>query len=93
MTRPAAQPRAVNTIEMSWVVGSAQSCAVRVADEYVSAVHCRVDRLSDGTYIVTDLGSTNGTWINLTQVTSPTRIRPGDTLRVGHSDIPWARST
>ena len=87
------------TIEQSWIVGTAASCSVRVdptQDPYVSVTHCRVDLLEDGRYVVTDLGSTNGTHINNTRIRSgvPTQIKPGDTLVLSsRTRIPWARPT
>jgi len=80
----------------AWVIGTADDCDVRVADEYVSSQHARVIRRADGTFWVEDLGSTNGTHIRREggtkdHVTVPTQIRPGDTLIVGRSSIPWAK--
>jgi pSer/pThr/pTyr-binding forkhead associated (FHA) protein len=40
----------------------------------------------DGYYYVSDLGSTNGTWVNDTRVSlgSEVQLAAGDTLRLGH---------
>ena len=91
------------TIEQSWVVGTAEACAVRVRDPFASLVHCRVDRLTDGRFVVTDLGSMNGTRIRhgdsvrglTTQLTGGLAftIKPGDTLIVGRGEIPWAHDS
>jgi pSer/pThr/pTyr-binding forkhead associated (FHA) protein len=42
-------------------------------------------RISDrnGSWIVEDLGSTNGTYLNQQKVTVPVQISPGDRIRVG----------
>jgi hypothetical protein len=85
---------AVSDIEQRWMVGTADDCDVRVTDEYASAHHCEVARLTNGAYAVRDLGSTNGTNISRPgevdiKVWDWTPITPGQTLIVGRSKIPW----
>lgn len=48
-------------------------------DRYVSARHARLD-VSDGSVLLTDVGSSNGTFVRLS---APTRIGPGDQVLVG----------
>ncbi len=48
----------------------------------VSRRHCMVC-LKDGRAMVSDLGSTNGTYLNGQPVTEETQIRAGDVLRIG----------
>lgn len=48
----------------------------------VSARHAAVFR-QGGTYVVRDLGSTNGTWLNGARVRSDTTLEPGDRIRLG----------
>jgi len=38
-------------------------------------------------WIVEDLGSTNGTWIDRTRVSTPTVFRPGTQLRIGRTSM------
>jgi pSer/pThr/pTyr-binding forkhead associated (FHA) protein len=52
----------------------------------VSRVHCRLTVLPDGVLEVTDLGSTNGTFLNGDRVTTG-RLVPGDRLRVGRMEL------
>src|SRR5262249_19433356 len=46
------------------VIGRGEDCAVRNTDPSVSRCHARVVRGDDGQYFVSDLGSTNGTFVN-----------------------------
>ena len=63
-------------------IGRAPSCQIRPDDTYVSQMHARIsDR--NGSWIVEDLGSTNGTYLNQRKVTVPTELSPGDRIRVG----------
>jgi pSer/pThr/pTyr-binding forkhead associated (FHA) protein len=55
-------------------------------DEFASARHVRVEPRGDGVW-VHDLGSTNGTYVNGTRIEAAHRLRPGDVLRVGETDL------
>ncbi len=52
----------------------------------VSRVHCRFSALPDGSLDVTDLGSTNGTFVNDVRVESA-RLAPGDRLTIGRMTL------
>jgi len=67
--------------EMS--IGRAAGCTIVIDDHYVSSVHTRVFR-RDEQWMVEDLGSTNGTYLNRKKVTSPTVIHRGDQVQVGN---------
>ena len=56
---------------------------IRIHDNSVSRRHAVIEPDSDG-YLVLDLGSTNGTYVNDQQVTMPTVLRDGNFLRVGN---------
>ncbi len=64
-------------------LGRAPGCLIQLDDTYVSTVHARVSR-SGEEYVVEDLGSTNGTYVNRSKVTAPTLLREGDRLQVGN---------
>jgi pSer/pThr/pTyr-binding forkhead associated (FHA) protein/S1-C subfamily serine protease len=51
-------------------------------DAEVSARHAAVFRHGPG-YVVRDLGSTNGTWVNGTRVRGDRSLEPGDLIRLG----------
>ena len=61
-----------------------------IADNYVSNVHARV-YLRDGSYWLEDLGSTNGTYMNRSRVSTPTQIGPGDDIRIGKATLELRR--
>jgi ABC-type multidrug transport system ATPase subunit/pSer/pThr/pTyr-binding forkhead associated (FHA) protein len=48
----------------------------------VSRCHARVER-KEGSFVLTDLGSTNGTFVNGKQITTAFTLRTGDTIRIG----------
>jgi len=63
------------------VVGRSPYCSVVVNSRRVSRQHC-VLNLSRDLLTVTDLGSSNGTWVNGQAVTKPTRIFSGDLVEL-----------
>jgi hypothetical protein len=67
------------------LVGRDQENNVRLRDGYVSGVHCQV-ALEDGSPVVTDRGSTTGTFVNGARVRRH-MLRHGDLLRVGETHI------
>ena len=64
-------------------VGRAGGCAISLPDDtYVSSLHARVFT-SGGRVLVEGLGSTNGTYLNGTKLTSTVPLGRGDRLQVG----------
>jgi FHA domain/Domain of unknown function (DUF1707) len=67
------------------VVGRSRSCEFVVRDPTVSRRHALMLR-SGHIWLLTDLNSTNGTWIGDTRVLSAV-VRPGDTLVLGSARV------
>lgn len=67
-------------------IGRASSCQIRLTDTYISQLHAKISE-RNGSWVVEDLGSTNGTYLNQRKVTVPTEISPGDRIRVGKTVI------
>ncbi|NBU32129.1 MAG: FHA domain-containing protein [Actinobacteria bacterium] len=66
------------------LIGRAPDATIVLDDDFVSNQHTRlVPRESH--WIVEDLGSTNGTWIDRDKVTTPTVLMPGAKLRIGRT--------
>ena len=55
-------------------------------DQFASAAHVRFEPRSDGVYVL-DVGSTNGTFVNGGRLVEPRRLRPGDVVRVGETNL------
>jgi two-component system, cell cycle response regulator len=64
------------------VIGRTSTNTIHNPDDTVSRHHARIDFGSGGKYTVTDLDSTNGTFVNDVRVKSQP-LRDGDYLRVG----------
>ncbi|MGW3286062.1 FHA domain-containing protein [Streptomyces sp. NPDC001002] len=69
-------------------IGRSADADVPLDDPDVSRLHCAVTVGTDGRVSVADLGSTNGTLLDGTRVsTRPVRLAPGALLRVGESAL------
>ena len=64
----------------SWTIGSRTDCDLVVNLPRVSGHHCRLTRDDQG-YVLEDLGSTNGTYVNGVRVSDAVRVNPGDAIR------------
>jgi len=63
-------------------VGRSRSCEIRVNDDSVSRLHAAFV-VRDGAATLSDLGSSNGTFVNDERLRMPRRIAAGDLLRFG----------
>ena len=63
-------------------IGRANDATLVLHDDYASTRHARLFP-QDGQWIVEDLGSTNGTYLDRQKVTQPTPVPPGVPIRIG----------
>lgn len=84
--------RRVRIFRTRILIGRLADCEIRVDDPFVSPRHAEL-RLADGGggYVVHDLGSRNGVFLNGVRVACAPMPSQG-TLRVGRSTIQWADS-
>ena len=67
-------------------IGRADSSTLVVADDYVSTNHARLVPSADS-WVLEDLGSTNGTFLDRTKVTAPTPVPIGVPIRIGKTTL------
>lgn len=67
-------------------IGRADSSTLVVADDYVSTNHARLVPRGDA-WVVEDLGSTNGTFLDRAKVTEPTPVPIGVPIRIGKTTL------
>jgi pSer/pThr/pTyr-binding forkhead associated (FHA) protein len=70
-------------------LGRAQGADFIIEAPLVSRLHCRIDA-TDDVLTVTDLASTNGTFVNGERIGART-VREGDHLRIGRVDFTVSR--
>jgi hypothetical protein len=65
-------------------IGRSRQCEVVLDDPNVSRQHAEV-RPRGGSWVLTDLGSTNGSSINGRRINGPEVVKPGDEIEIGTS--------
>jgi hypothetical protein len=73
------------SLESMMSIGRAKANDIVLEDVAVSSQHCRI-RPDDGQFIVHDLRSTNGTFVNDHRVTR-SHLRSGDVLKIGETTM------
>jgi pSer/pThr/pTyr-binding forkhead associated (FHA) protein len=68
-------------------LGRAHDSTIVLDDDYASSRHARIYPDRDGQWIVEDLGSTNGTYLDRARLTTPTPIALGAPIRIGKTVI------
>ena len=83
---PEGTPTVVQLAQESLLVGRSPHAVIVVDDGYASDEHASI--APDGnTWAVTDLGSTNGTFVNGAKITRVTTLHSGDQVRIGKTRI------
>jgi phosphoserine phosphatase RsbU/P len=67
-------------------IGRASDCSIPVKDRYLSRRHAEIIAQPDG-WVLKDLGSANGTYVNGSRVERDVPLKPGDRIRLGDTEI------
>jgi len=78
-------PAADALISARLLIGRSSICQLVLADDTVSRRHAEL-RVEDGRWLLRDLGSSNGTWVNGRRVIEA-EVRPGDLLHLGGAEV------
>src|SRR5262249_45135840 len=73
-------------------IGRDPASAVRLPNPQVSWHHARVARDVTGAFVLADLGSTNGTYVNFAPFHHSRQLMPGDQLTSAHTSLPLTDS-
>jgi pSer/pThr/pTyr-binding forkhead associated (FHA) protein len=76
--------------EQQITIGRANDATLVLNDDYASSRHARLFP-QDGQWIVEDLGSTNGTYLDRQKVTQPTPVPAGVPIRIGKTVLELRR--
>ena len=75
-----------------YVVGREEGCEVVLASDEISRRHAVLERLPDGRYSLTDLGSANGTFVGGQRIAGSVVLEGGEELRFGDTVVAVART-
>lgn len=73
-------------------IGRDKTNGVVTADQKVSRHHATLSPSDDNTFIISDHGSANGTYINGVLISQPTRLRQNDKIRFGDTTFLFTTS-
>ena len=71
-------------------IGRDSANEIVINDAEISRRHARLT-FQGGKYVLEDLGSTNGTYLNDEPLRGPQPLHPGDRIRIGDSDFTFER--
>jgi hypothetical protein len=71
-------------------LGRADDSTLVLTDDYASSRHARLVP-SDGAWVLEDLGSTNGTYLDRSRVTTPVPVPLGTPIRIGKTVLELRR--
>lgn len=71
-------------------IGRSSESGLVIRDDYTSTHHARLMLWNDE-WVIQDLDSTNGTFLNGTRVTLPTPVHPGSTVTIGTTSFELRR--
>jgi len=74
--------RAYDLVEDEVIVGRDENCQIVLDDDSISRRHARLE-LDDDTYVIEDLKSKNGTYVNDERTDGKVPLRPDDRIEIG----------
>jgi pSer/pThr/pTyr-binding forkhead associated (FHA) protein len=80
----------IDLVDQQITLGRANDATLVVNDDYASTHHARIFP-QDGQWIVEDLGSTNGTYLDRQKVIRPTPVPVGVPIRIGKTVLELRR--
>jgi pSer/pThr/pTyr-binding forkhead associated (FHA) protein len=86
VTQGALSGTTVRLADSPVTLGRSQDSTIVLDDDYVSSRHARFFP-REGQWLVEDMGSTNGTYIDRTKVTSATTVKIGVPIRIGKTVV------
>lgn len=69
-----------------WILGRGEGCDLVYSASKISRRHCKIEYL-DSHFYLTDLDSTNGTYLNGRRIERKERLFAGDIIGIGPEDI------
>jgi pSer/pThr/pTyr-binding forkhead associated (FHA) protein len=86
ITQGALSGTSVRLADAPVTLGRSQDSTIVLDDDYVSSRHARVFP-RDGQWLVEDMGSTNGTYLDRAKVTEATPVKIGMPVRIGKTVV------
>ena len=78
--------RGIGEGEADLIIGRSKLADVTISDRFLSRRHARMFR-DGGEWLIEDLGSRNGTYVNGSRIKEATTVAPGDVITMSESRI------
>lgn len=75
-------------VKLTTRIGREQDNDVVILDAKMSRYHAQI-AIEGGQWRLTDLGSSNHTYLNGVMITEPTPLKPGDLISLGETELAW----
>src|SRR5215831_16842082 len=76
----------------SWKLGRNSQCSIILEDDLVSRNHAMIQRTNSTEYILIDMGSRNGSFVNGQRLSTPVTLRDGDQMCLGNAEMVFHNS-
>lgn len=70
-------------------IGRSTQNDVVINDPFVSGSHCQIIQDGQGSFVLIDTNSSNGTYVNGVQRHGEVRLNPSDIVKIGNTILPW----
>ena len=79
----------ITDFSSSWLVGRGDRCAINIQDSSVSRCHSVISYCPENGFYLTDVGSSNGTFLNCRRIPTLERLslRDGDLIQFGNVQV------
>ena len=74
---------------LSLSIGRSEKSDIVFEDKTVSRLHARITKIDDDLFLLEDLDSTNGTYVNGGRITNPAEVHISDKIEVGSQRLNW----
>lgn len=71
----------------TFYIGRSDKNNVVIPDDLASRHHAMLQRSEQGLFYISDLGSSNGTFVNRARISAPVILRPGDRIAIGNHEF------
>ena len=74
-------------------IGRSENNTIALVDHLMSRNHAMLQFLDVGSVVISDLGSSNGTWVNGGRITAPRVLRNGDLITIGSHEFTFHKES
>ena len=82
------EPSTISLDRVRTTIGRSSRNDVCISDPFASRLHAEVRQEGDG-FMLADMGSANGTFLNGQRMTVAVRLQPADRIRIGETEIEY----